>query len=218
MANCGTLRRGYINIPDTITDEEEIKRYIIQHWDKIEFKKHEKENESKDIEADNVFQKRLAKINARAAADKEKKKQEKEKAQQEWQNAFESIKKLKQRIANLLNLANACNSAGIKVYEKLYSKAGWDENFFKATENHYRLGFDQHLNSACKNNVENLMIINDSRFRETNFRVGKDGIAQGYYKRTYKEVRPRIEDMQKFLIEFDHFEEKFLNFVDNLQG
>lgn len=165
---------------------------------------------------DDILQKRLGKIQAKAAADKEKERREKEKVQQEWENAFKAIKKLKPRIANLLNLVNACNNAGVEVYKDAGRRDKWHNNFFVADGIHHGLGFNRSLNSGRKDSVKYLLIENGGWCGDTDLYVGKDGIAKGYHEKTYAQTKPRTEDMQKFLREFDNFEKEFLNFVDNL--
>jgi len=168
---------------------------------------------------DNILQERMAKIKAKAVANEDKKRNEEEEKQRQYIVARESIIELSPRICNLLDLANACLENKIVPYKRAGSNiVGGSRNFFEADGIFHHLGFDRGI--ATMGKVRQLMIINGGWNGNIDLRVGGDGVAQGYLNSDNvsgsRYVRPRTEDMQKFLKEFDNFEKEFLSFIDSL--
>lgn len=166
-----------------------------------------------------MMEERIAKIRARARADEEKKRKEEEEKQKRFECAKESIQKLAPRIANLIDLVNACIKNKVVPYKPTKGvTVGSSRNFFEAEGFFHQLGFDRNLDSMRE--VEELAIINGGACGDIDLYVGRDGVPYGYraksfyHNATYTE--PRTQDMEKFLRQFDNFEKEFLDFIDNL--
>ena len=169
------------------------------------------------------FEERMAKIKAHAVAEENKKRSIAEAEERHHEELKESIKAMAPRIANLLDLANACVKNGVEPYKAESGvTVGSTTNRLEADGFFHWLGFNCYFNHTMrsKEEITELAIINGGACGNTDLRVGRNGIAKGYIEKSYYHdggyTEPRTRDMEKFLKQFDEFEEMVLNFVDNL--
>lgn len=155
---------------------------------------------------------RLAKIEIAAAKIKNAEKEKEEKNKNEHNEIKEKIRQLAPRINNLLELVNTCLKNNIRPYKK--DPKNWDRNIFSADGIYHHIGF---INLRYKDvtTINCIGIINGGACGNTDLQVDKYGNAVGIYNKNYR-VEPKLEDMEKFLKEFDYLEKEFLAYIDNL--
>lgn len=160
---------------------------------------------------------RLAKIEIAAAKIKNTEKEKEEEYKKKHNETKEKIGQLAPRINNLLELVNTCLKNNIRPYKK--DAKNWDRNIFSAERIYHHTGF---INLKYKEvtTINYIGIINGGACGNTDLQVDKYGNAIGVYTDNYRnkitKVDPKLEDMEKFLKEFDYFEKEFLYYIDNL--
>lgn len=162
---------------------------------------------------------RLAKIEIAAAKIKNTEKEKKEEYKKKHNETKEKIRQLTPRINNLLELVNACLKNNIRPYKTDQKGELSSRNIFEAEGIYHHTGF---INLKYKEvtTINYIGIINGGACGNTDLQVDKYGNAVGVYTDNYRnkitKVDPRLEDMEKFLKEFDYLEKEFLAYIDNL--
>lgn len=157
---------------------------------------------------------------------KQIKEQEEEQARQleEKANLIKEIRARKQRITDLITLANACLNNGIKL-ELRDSYGSSNRKTFIAESFYHSLGFcnKAEYSGLAKSQVEFIGFNGGGACGKWHFRTNGDVIAE--YAHTHDldiPIKQDVEDisinhLKKFVEKFDEFETRFLEYVDSFQ-
>ena len=148
-------------------------------------------------------------------------KRDKEKAEKELNNAdnrdklLNKIKELSPRIKALITLANTCRVNNIQLSKSYFIQGyGKDEYFFTDGYYHY-LGFYD------ETPITYIGIENGGACGNYDLRVNADGnvlVTKHDYRYTVASIdNINMNDLESFVKDFHAFEERFLNWIDNLQ-
>lgn len=175
-----------------------------------------KEPKQNTIEVPN-FSDRMAKISAKAKRDREKQEKEKREEQQALVKAKEDVKKLSPRIKALIDMANACRRENITFptdtgkfgYGFYDGRRGYN---FLADSIEHHVGFIKRSNTDEE--ISYIGICNDGYDEIHDFYVDEAGYC---YKQKVVPFLPadNINDILKFLEEFEKFEQAFYNWIDS---
>lgn len=131
------------------------------------------------------------------------------------------IRKLRPRIDELLDTANACLENGIEVdaYGKKFSRYldTYDNGTFVTNSISHKVGFAQARGNQYNpiKQFTMLGINNGGACGCYHFRTDGTRVVS-VHEDTKQETSPRIQDMERFLQEFDAFESAFYAYVDKI--
>ena len=161
-------------------------------------------------------------------------KKKKEKIEKEIENKKQSkyykeqIRALEPRISKIIEIGNLCLENNIKIWNDVCEHKRYDENIFETDGINHQLGF-------FLNHYKAYPIYRCSKYDYIGFYNGgicgdwdfvtngkdifevheqKDSLTRIDNNATFRE--PTIYQMSKFLEQFNEFEEKFFNFINNL--
>lgn len=157
----------------------------------------------------------VAMIKNKAERDRKAAMSEEEKKIEEWNNLYNEVARLKERITEVLVLARECVNNNVKIPEDTGSygkreaakKYGYDAEFYAEGIRHH-VGFTSSL--------EYLTINNGGACGPIDFYTNGDDIF-GRHESTYDVVQAQASDMMKFLKEFPVFENAFYRWIESLQ-
>lgn len=141
---------------------------------------------------------------------------EEEKRIEEWNNLYNEVARLKERIAEVLFLARECVKNNVEIPEDTGSygkreaakKYGYDAEFYAEGIRHH-VGFHSSL--------KYLEIDNGGVCGDIDFLTDGELITGQFDDGTLDKVQARAEDMVKFLREFPVFEAAFYKWIESLQ-
>lgn len=164
-----------------------------------------------------TFSERIMIINGKVQRDE----QENKKKQLDKENKVEKLRndiyELKERINDLIMLANYCIEKGVKIPEegsfgvKAGKKYGYSHEFFAEGFNHHT-GFM----GRGKVPIKYLGIYNGGFCGVYDFYTNGDETFSEHEK-TKEITEARIQDMKQFLEEFEQFENAFYKWIDSLE-
>ena len=133
-------------------------------------------------------------------------------------NEYEALTKqildLQPRIAELIDVGNACLKNGIKLECDTRFKLGGRSAGFIAEGICHHVGFIKPWNEST---IYEMGIINGGWFGDFDFHTdGRKMYSVSEKGGDYSEAR--IEDMRKFVKDFDEFEQQFYDYVDDVTG
>lgn len=139
----------------------------------------------------------------------------KEEKDAEIEKLKSQIRKLQPRIETLLETANEAILCGIELYRSSSSK---EFNFISDGITH-KVGLYPGSRAICEyrsiKDFKFMGIINGGACGSVNFMTDGNVIV-GSADKSNSIVDPRVEDMEKFLREFDTFEQDFYSYIDKL--
>ncbi len=164
-----------------------------------------------------TFSERIMIINGKVQRDE----QEKKKKQLDKENKIEKLRndiyELKERIDDLIKLANYCIEKGVKIPEeegsfgvKSGEKYGYPHEFFAE-------GFYHHTGfmGRAKEPIKYLGIYNGGACGIYDFYTNGDETFS-IHRKTKEITEAKIQDMKQFLSEFEQFESAFYNWIESL--
>ena len=155
-------------------------------------------------------------IKGKAERDRRAAMTEEERKAEEWNNLYNEIASLKERIEDILSLAKVCYKNGVKIPECKDSpngydaakKYGYDAEFIADGWRHHT-GLDKGANY--------FVIKNGGACGDIDFYTNGDVITGIFNDGSKDKTQARTEDMKKFLREFPVFEAAFYNWIESLQ-
>lgn len=151
-----------------------------------------------------TVEERMRMIDAKKKRDEEKELAELEKYEMEYEDCIKKIQGLRNRIADILKLANYAmdNEISLKYHDALHGN--YDNGDFFSNYWSHRLGLKdkEHLGYTMGGACGNIDFYTD----------GID--TYGYDTSNKKRVSPKMEHMKSFLRGFDEFEKKFYEYID----
>ena len=151
---------------------------------------------------------RLERIKNYAKKAKENEKEEDLERKRIAEALVSKILALEDRIQQVLETANACVNNGISVDVCDHRKYKYENGGFKAEHIHHRVGFWEDLSPIKYIGIRN------GEDGDMDFRTNGKVVEAMYNEQVAIYNIPRIEDMTKFLNDFDHFEKSFYTYVD----
>ena len=155
----------------------------------------------------------VAMIKEKAERDRKAALTEKERAIEEWNNLYNEVARLKERITEVLELARECKRNNVQIPEDRFDKYeaakayGYNANFYAEGIRHH-VGFAKDL--------KYLTINNGGFCGPIDFYTNGNDIW-GQHESTGDVVQARGKDMQQFLKEFPVFEAAFYKWIESLQ-
>lgn len=147
----------------------------------------------------------VAMIKGKAERDRRAAMTEEEKRIEEWNNLYNEVARLKERITEVLELARECRRNNVKI-PKLAKQYGYDAEF-------YAEGFYHHV--GFSKDLDWLTINNGGACGQIDFYTNGDDIT-GEHEITHAAVQAKASDMRKFLKEFKFFEAAFYKWIESL--
>ena len=148
----------------------------------------------------------VAMIKGKAERDRKAALTEEEKAFEEWNNLYNEVARLKERIREVLELARECRRNNVQIPEDAIAY-GYNANF-------YAEGIRHHVGFA---KVLKYLTINNGGFcGPIDFYTNGNDIW-GQHESTGDVVQARAEDMRQFLKEFPAFEAAFYKWIESFQ-
>lgn len=175
-----------------------------------------------------TFEERMNIIEQKAIRDKKEKEKEQNDLQVKTEQTLQKIRELSQRIKDLITLANKCIELNIEfpyyTYEYDYGyKSGGDSYNFIADGIFHHVGFIGHAKNTMFSygmfkkillKVEYIGIINGGANGIYDFYT--DGTMTFSKCENHEPEDPKLEDMEKFLNEFESFESAFYKWIDEM--
>lgn len=151
-----------------------------------------------------TVEERMRMIDQKVKKDEEEEFAKLQKYENEYEDCIQKIRALKERINNILKLANYAMENGISLKYRDVLHGDYDNGDFFSNFWSHRLGLkdNKHLGytkgGACGN---------------IDFYTNGDDIY-GYDTEKREQVSPLLNDMKKFINNFDKFEQKFYEYID----
>lgn len=165
---------------------------------------------------DMTLEERISIIENKAAKDKAKIESEKAKQEAYEKELINQIQMKQERIMNIIRLANVCIENNIDFADNATSKKfGYGDGYnFCADGIRHHVGLMNRYGQ--KKQVQYLGIINGGFCGVYDFYT--DGVSVfSKHENTGKLANPRINDIEKFLKEFECFEAAFYKWIDSMQ-
>ena len=147
----------------------------------------------------------VAMIKGKAERDRKVAMTEEERAIEEWNNLYNEVARLKERIREVLELAKECKRNNVQI--PAANEYGYDAEFY-AEGIYHHVGFEETLRY--------LKIDNGGFCGPIDFYTNGEDIF-GQHEETGNIVQATAEDMRKFLKEFPVFEAAFYKWIESLQ-
>lgn len=151
-----------------------------------------------------TVEERMKMIDQKAKRDEEKELAKLEKNKMEYKDCIKKIKGLRDRIVDILKLANYAMNNGISLKYRDVLRGDYDNGDFFSNSWSHGLGLmdNEHLGYRKGGSCGNI-----------DFYTNGDDIY-GYDTKKRERVSQPLKDMKSFINDFDKFEQKFYEYID----